>query len=408
MKKTELSKAAYMDCLACSEEDRNFALVNIAEQLLSREQEILEANLKDMESARSNNLNASLLDRLELSPKRIKEMSNSVLEISKQEQVIGKEISSFTDSKGLTISKERVALGVIAMIFESRPNVVIDSAALAIKSGNAILLKGGKEAKLSNKVLSEVVRDSISDTLNKNLVTNIDDRAEILEIIQDTKNVALAVPRGGQALINYVYENAKVPVIAHFQGLCHIYVDAEANPNIVTDILINAKAQRPGVCNSMETLIFHREYPKQHLLEALQALESVGIELRVDPSLALINSRWALAEERDWASEYLDKLLSVRVADSIDEAISHIQNYGTNHTEAILTENKASYEQFKDRIDASCIMWNASTRFNDGGCLGLGAELGISTTKIHAYGPMGAKEMTTERFLVIGQGQIRT
>ncbi len=395
------------ELLKITEEQRNLALKNIAKLLESNINNIIIENKKDLESAREQNLSQALIDRLKLDETRIRGIISSVEAIALQPQVVGEIVESTTRQDGLIINKQRIPIGVIGMIFESRPNVVIDCSCLAIKSGNSIILKGGKEAHHSNLALVKIVKDAIKDILPYNSVQLISTREDVSNLLKQSKYIDVIIPRGGEKLIEYVYENSLIPVIAHFKGLCHIFIDKDYPLNQAIDICLNAKTQRPGVCNAMETLLIHKEYPKQNIINLLENLKQKQTELRLDQELLNIYPGGKLASEQDWATEYLDNILSVKLISSVDEAISHIQKYGSNHTEAILSNSPKNIEKFQNEIDASSIMINASTRFNDGGEYGLGAELGISTTKLHAYGPMGAKEMTTLRFLVKGNGNIR-
>jgi glutamate-5-semialdehyde dehydrogenase len=372
--------------------------------------EIIEENQKDIEAGIEAKLSSSLLDRLKLDDERIDQMIAGVREIKEQPEVVGSFYDEFENAIGLKIKKQRIPLGVILMIFESRPNVVIDCAALALKSSNAIILKGGKEAKYSNEVLGKIIKKSVEKYISEDsvIVLASDNRENIKELLTCDKDIDVVVPRGGHRLINYVYENAKMPVIAHFKGLCHMYIDKSADIKKAVALIENAKTQRPGVCNAIETLLIHKDILAKIAPEVVASLEKKGTELRVDDQFMKATSgNFLKATEKDWDEEYLDNILSIKTVDSINEAIEHISVHGSNHSECIVSEDTAACEDFLKRVDASCVMINASTRFNDGGQLGLGAELGISTTKIHAYGPMGVQQMTTSRFVVFGEGQVR-
>lgn len=375
-----------------SEETRLAALGAISKALLAHLNEILIENKKDLEDAKINNLSSSMIDRLTLTTKSVQDLSCMCTEVANQKQVVGMIVESHTRSDGLLIQKQRIPIGVIGMIFESRPNVVVDGAALAIKSGNAIILKGGKEAQYSNRKLFEILHNATSAILPKGSINLIETREDVAEILKLNKYIDLMVPRGGSALINYVKANATMPVVAHDKGLCHLYVHSDCNVDATT-IILNAKTQRPGVCNALETLILNENYPKNE--EILQALKDAGVEIKHP------------ATEEDYATEWLEKKISIKIVKNHLEAIEHIKKYSSHHTEAILATDPAVIEDFMNSLDASCIVINASTRFNDGGELGLGAELGISTSKLHAYGPMGAAEMTATRFIVTGHGHIR-
>ncbi len=389
---------------------RNKMLHSLANNLMERSQEVLEANKKDLSYAEEVNLSSSLKDRLMLDSARIEDMANGVRAIADQDEVVGEFYKEFTNQEGLRVKRQRVPLGVILMIFESRPNVVIDCAALALKSSNAIILKGGKEAKHSNEILGEIIQDTLEGHLPKESVQVLasDSREEVNELLELEQYIDVVIPRGGERLIEHVYKNAKMPVIAHFKGLCHMYLDKDADLDKAMDLVINAKTQRTGVCNAIETLLIHENLPSDFKVKLASELESRGTELRVDDSfMKSTDSTLKLANQEDWATEYLDNILSIKTVCSIDEAIDHIDEYGSFHTESIVSESEKAQEEFVSRVDASCVAINASSRFNDGGQLGLGAELGISTTKLHAYGPMGAEQMTTSRYVIVGNGNIR-
>lgn len=393
--------------LSYSAEKRNNALLSIADALIQNKKDIISANTKDLNLAKENNLSSALLDRLLLDEKRIEAMAAAVKQIAEQAEVVGTITESFTRDDGLKISKQRIPIGVIAMIFESRPNVVVDCSALAIKSGNCIILKGGKEAANSNAILTEIIREAIKDFIPSEVVQIITTRDDVTNLLDQVGLVDVIIPRGGEGLINYVCENSKVPVLAHYKGLCHIFIDETADATQAKDIVLNAKVSRPGVCNAMETLLVHKDFSKEALSEIISELKNAKTDLRLSENLHSIFPETQLATQEDWATEYLDNILSIKMVDSVDEAITHIQEYGSHHTEAILSANENNIKLFQNSIDASSIMVNASTRFNDGGEYGLGAELGISTSKLHAYGPMGAAEMTTQRFIVEGSGHTR-
>ena len=398
---------AQKELWSLDEEERVKALKNISLNLKEKKGLIIEANKKDIERANEENLSEALIDRLTLNDKRIEDMAESVMSVASSPKVVGEIISEYKRDDGLLIQKERIPLGVIAMIFESRPNVVVDSSVLALKSGNAICLKGGKEALESNKILTQIVKESIQDIVDPNVIQLLDSKEDVAEIISLKESIDLVIPRGGEDLIQYIYENSKVPVIAHFKGLCHIYVHKDADLKKAHDICVNAKVQRPGVCNAMETLLVHQDIAEPFLSKLLPDLDEENVEIRGCSQTCQIFEKSMSANLSDYFTEYLDKILSIKVVHSLEEAISHINEHGTQHTESILAQDPEAIKTFQKKIDASCLMANASTRFNDGGELGLGAELGISTTKLHAYGPMGAREMTTARFIVNGDGHIR-
>lgn len=404
------AKVAAKSLRSMSHDVRKKVLSDMADALIAKKEEIIAANEKDLAYAKEAKLNSAMTDRLKLDTPRIEGMVDGVRAIAEQEEVVGSFYKEFTNEMGLQIKRQRIPLGVILMIFESRPNVVVDCAALAIKSSNAIVLKGGKEAKHSNEILGKIIQESISKHIPKESVQVLasDERETVNELLSMDEYIDVVIPRGGERLIEHVYKEAKMPVIAHFQGLCHMYLDEAADPKKAIDLVINAKTQRTGVCNAIETLIVNKALLPKVAQELTKALLEKGTELRVDKEfMAAANQELKQATEQDWATEYLENILSIKTVNNVDEAIDHIDQYGSHHTECIVTENKAAQEKFMSSVDASCIMVNASTRFNDGGQLGLGAELGISTTKIHAYGPMGAEQMTTTRFVVVGSGQVR-
>lgn len=405
------AKAASLKLMNITHLQRKEILMSIANLLSDRKTDIIAANQVDLDNAKSLNLNTAMIDRLKLDSCRIDGMINGVIEIANQTDVVNEFFDEHTRDDGLVIKKQRIPLGVILMIFESRPNVVIDCAALAIKSSNAIILKGGKEAKASNEILGSIVQDAIETYIPRETIQTIasDKRELIDELLTLNQYIDVVIPRGGEKLIRHIYDHSKIPVIAHFQGLCHIYIDEDANLEKALKIIINAKTQRPGVCNTMETLIIH-EKTLPFLNKILNAFTEAKTEVRLDSAILkqFENLKYVEATEVDWDTEYLENIISIKLVKSLSEAITHIQKYGSHHSEAIITESQENATFFTNSIDASCILHNASTRFNDGGELGLGAELGISTTKIHAYGPMGAKEMTTSRFVVIGDGHTRS
>ncbi len=388
---TEIARRAKETALklqSLSEDQRVKALHALGHALEKNSARILEANAKDLADTKKNKLTPAMVDRLTLTEKSVKDLKVMCDQIASQPRVVGQIIEEVTRPNGLRIQKQRIPIGVIGMIFESRPNVVIDGAALAIKSGNAIILKGGKEAQFSNRALMDVIDESVKGILPEGSVSLIETREDVAELLKLNQFIDLMVPRGGSALIEHVRKNATMPVVAHDKGLCHIYVHKDADVNRVIPIVINAKVSRPGVCNAVETLLLHKDYPEKE--KVIEALKGEGVEIR-----------------EDYDTEYLDKIISLKIVEDETEAIAHIQKHGSHHTEAILAKDYKVIELFRNSLDASAIVVNASTRFNDGGELGLGAELGISTSKLHAYGPMGAKEMTTTRFLVTGNGQIR-
>lgn len=399
------AKAASLKLLSFTESDRLKALNSVSSALIHNSQTILSENAKDLKAARENNLSMALIDRLTLTEKNIIALSDMCKSVAAQPQVVGMIVEEYSRPNGLIIQKQRIPIGVIGMIFESRPNVVVDGAVLAIKSGNCIVLKGGKEAQYSNKIIFETISTAIKNILPDGAVSLIETREDVTELLKLNQYIDLMVPRGGSKLIEYVRANATMPVVAHDKGLCHMYVHKDAIESQVIPIILNAKVTRPGVCNALESLLLHEKYP--HNKDIVEALLSAQVEVRGCEKTRKLSSKVISATENDYATEYLDKIISVKIVSSHQEAIEHIKKYSSHHTESILAKDEKVIEEFLNSLDSSCLVVNASTRFNDGGELGLGAELGISTSKLHAYGPMGAKEMTTTRFLVKGNGQTR-
>jgi glutamate-5-semialdehyde dehydrogenase len=401
----KLAKKATTSLQSLPEEQRLMALEAIGVALTHHSKEILSENQKDLDEAKKNNLGNVLIDRMFLNEKSILALAEMCRDVADQEQVVGTIVDEYSRPNGLVIQKQRIPLGVIGMIFESRPNVVVDGAALAIKSGNAIILKGGKEAQHSNKKLFEVLSAAIERILPPGSVSLIETREDVTELLKLHQYIDLMVPRGGSPLINYVKQHATMPVVAHDKGLCHMYVHEDADVARVTPIVLNAKVQKPSACNALESLLLHENYTQSK--ELISALLESGIEIRGCERSQKLNSKVRVATETDFDTEYLANIISVKIVNDPAEAIAHIQKHSSHHTEAVLAKDPSVIELFLNSLDASALIVNASTRFNDGGELGLGAELGISTSKLHAYGPMGAKEMTTTRFLVKGNGQIR-
>lgn len=392
-----------------SQIERKKLLENIALKLDERREEIKKANKIDIDNAKDMELSSALIDRLILTDKEIDGMIKAVREISMQKEVVGDIISGSTRPNGLKIRKVRVPLGVVGIIYESRPNVTIDSAALCIKSGNCAVLRGGKESINSNIVLSEIISDALENTgFSKDsiyLIKDID-RSIIKEIAQAKGLIDVIIPRGGENLINYVVDNAKIPVIMHNKGVCHVFIDESADYQDALSITFNAKVQRPSACNAMETLLIHKNAVDNVLVEIANMLQEVDVDLRGCPeTLKLVDCRPAI--EEDYYAEYSDLILAIKVVENIDEAINHINKYGSGHSESIITTNYYSAEKFLKEVDAAAVYVNASTRFTDGGEFGLGAEIGISTQKLHVRGPMGAEDLTTTKYMIYGSGQLR-
>jgi len=392
-----------------STEVKNRVLREMATALISHSDYIIEHNKKDMQEAQKSNLSSALLDRLLLTKQRVEDMALAIKQIADQKEPVGRTLEGWITEDGLDIKKISVPIGVIGIIYESRPNVTSDTAALCFKSGNVCVLKGGKEAEYSNKAISNILRHVLTkNKLPEQAISLLPDytREGVANLIVQDKYVDLIVPRGGEALIRYVSLNATVPVIKHDKGLCHIFVDKYAAHNRVIDIAINAKCQRPGVCNSMETLLVHEEIAAYILPGLYDAFTEKGTLLKgCDETVKYIDV--TIATEEDYNTEYLANILNIKVVKNIDEAIDHIAKYGSGHSESILSENYTAVNKFLDQVDAACVYANASTRFTDGGAFGLGAEVGISTNKLHSRGPMGINDLTTFKYKIYGKGQIR-
>lgn len=405
------AKDASFELMKLPEDSRVKTLLALSKELKENTAFLISENKKDIDKAQLENYPSSYIDRLKLDEKRIQSMAKTCEEIASYPQVVGIIESEQKKDNGIMIQKERIPIGLLLMIFESRPNVIIDASALAIKSGNAILLKGGKEAFYSNNALKTIIEKSIKDLLPPSSITVLDsqDRSLIDELLTLNHLIDLVIPRGGEKLIDHVYKHSKIPVIAHYKGLCHIYIDKEVDSNIVLPILLNAKVQRPGVCNAVETILWHKDLSFNIIGNALEELQQKGVEIYADKNTkeAFPNLTLKEATHESYMTEHLSLKASVKQVSSIEEAIIHIKEYGSRHTEAILSSDQNAIETFKKSVDASLIAVNISTRFNDGSELLLGGELGISTSKLHAYGAMGAKEMTTTRYVLLGSGQIR-
>jgi glutamate-5-semialdehyde dehydrogenase len=385
-------------------------LHDMATALEANSAAILAANARDLQQAAAKGVQGAMLDRLRLDEARVTGIATAVREIAALPDPVGLVTRRETRPNGLEVERVRIPLGVIAMIYEARPNVTADAAALCLMAGNAVILRGGSEALHSNVAIATVLRDVLAKhDIPAAALTLIEDlrRETMIELLQLSDIVDLAIPRGGEGLIRFVAEHARVPVIKHYKGVCHLYVDASADEALALNLLVDGKTSRPGVCNALETLLVHRDVAESFLPRAARVLEERGVELRgCERSRALVPSMRAASDE-DYAAEFLDLILAVRVIDDLGAAIGHIQRFGSDHTEVIVTRDNAAAQRFVQAIRSAVVMVNASSRFSDGGELGLGAEIGISTTRLHAYGPMGAEALTVERFVVRGEGQVR-
>lgn len=397
--------------LSVAGEKKNTALKKIAAALLENSESIRTENDKDIENGKAVGLTKSLLDRLRLTPERVEGMANGVLEVASLPDPIGTVLSGNTLKNGLEVTKVRVPLGVIGIIFEARPNVTADAAALCLKSGNAVILRGGKEAINSNRRIAQVMRDAIKEAgLPQDCIQLVKDttRQSSVEMMGLTDYLDVLIPRGGAGLIKAVVENAHVPVIETGVGNCHVYVDKSADLEMAANIIYNAKTSRPSVCNAIETILVHKDIAEKALPKIKARLDEKQVELRgCERTRRILGDSVVPATEDDWYKEYLDFILAVKVVDSMDEAIDHIAKYSSGHSECIVTSDYRASREFTARVDSAAVYVNSSTRFTDGGEFGLGAEIGISTQKLHARGPMGLNELTSMKYIIKGDGQIR-
>jgi len=410
LKIAKQAKEAAQKLANLSSTAKNEALLRMAENLEARKDEIQKKNRKDIILAEKKGLSRALIDRLTLNEKRITQMSDSLKEIAKLEDPVGRIESMWRRPNGLLIGRIRVPLGVIGIIYESRPNVTVDAAGLCLKAGNAVILRGGSEAINSNIALSDVLSEAIEEAgLPPGCAQLIKttDRKAVEEMLKLDEYIDVIIPRGGESLIQMVTKNSTIPVIKHYKGVCHVYVDEEADLKMAEEIAFNAKVQRPGVCNAMETLLVNEKIADKFLPKMIQRFKDAGVEIRGDEITCRIDPNVKKATEEDWSTEYLDLILSVKVVSGIDEAIAHINRYGSHHSDAIVTKSYSRSRKFLQEVDSAAVYVNASTRFTDGGEFGLGAEIGISTQKLHARGPMGTGELTTTKFIVLGEGQVR-
>ena len=403
------AKVASRSLARLSTKKKNALLLAVAEQLEAREKEILQANRGDVQIAKETGLSGALLDRLELNPKRFAEMVEGVRKVAALSDPVGEVLRKWKQPNGLEISKIRVPLGLIGIIYESRPNVTVDSAVLCLKTGNATLLRGGREAKASNRALASALSEAaLKQGLPAEIVALVENegRESIPEMCRLEGVLDLLIPRGGPGLIQTVLEHARVPVIQHADGVCHIFVHAAADPAMAEAITINAKCQRPATCNAAETLLVDREGAEKILPRLVKALRAQGVKLFGDEAASkAAGERFVVPES--WKREYLDLTMAIRVVDGVEGALEHLEKYGSHHSDAIITEDREAAEQFLQGADSAAVYWNASTRFTDGAEFGFGAEIGISTGKIHARGPMGLEELTSYKYMVTGRGQLR-
>ena len=372
---------------------------------------LLAANAEDLRAGRAKGLSAAMLDRLALDEQRVRAMAAGLREVAALPDPVGEVTSMWRRPNGLQVGRMRIPLGVIGIVYESRPNVTADAAALCLKSGNAVILRGGSEAIHSNCAIGALLQQVLADlhlpAAALQVVTTTD-REAILELLKRDEEIDLIIPRGGESLIRFVAEHSRIPVIKHYKGVCHVFVDASADFAMAEEIALNAKVQRPGVCNSMETLLVHQDIAATFIPRIAAALGAAGVEIRGCPLVCSLVPEATAATAEDWAAEYLDLILAIKVVAGFDAALDHINTYTSLHTEAIITRDYANAQRFIREVNSSTVMVNASTRFADGNQLGLGAEIGISTTKLHSFGPMGLEDLTTRKFIVFGDGQIRS
>jgi len=404
------ARAASIEMARCPSDKKNEALIRIADNIEKEALYIQEENEKDLLRAREMGLSSAMIDRLFVKDSIIKSMADGLREVVQIPDPVGSMSNTWIRPNGLEVSRMRIPLGVIGIIYESRPNVTVDAAGLCLKAGNAVILRGGSEALYSNQALSAIISNALKESglpEGAAQVVPIRDRDAINVLLKQEEFIDLIIPRGGEGLIRFVVENSKIPVLKHYKGVCHVYVDEGADLAMAEDICFNAKVQRPGVCNAMETMLVHKSVSEDFLPAIGKRFVEAGVEIRGCPETCRILPEAANAVEDDWPAEFLDLVLAVKVVEDMKEAITHIARYGSSHTDAIVTSDYNRARRFVREVDSSVVIVNASTRFNDGGQLGLGAEIGISTSKLHAFGPMGVNELTTTKFVVFGEGQIR-
>ncbi|MEI7024482.1 glutamate-5-semialdehyde dehydrogenase [Paenibacillus sp. y28] len=408
--KAQLAKQATSKLAILTTSQKNNALALIADKLVTEQASIIAANESDISRGRKNGLSESLLDRLALNPSRIEGIAEGLRQIVELQDPIGEVLEQFERPNGMQVRKLRVPIGVIGMIYEARPNVTVDAAGLALKTGNAIVLRGGSAALETNRRIIQIIHNTLQSTdvpAEAVQIIESSDRSSVDEMLKLNGLLDIVIPRGGKELIQNVVKNATVPVIETGAGVCHTYADADADPAMTEQIALNAKVQRPSVCNSMETLLVHEAFAAAHLKHMAEAFVNAGVELRGNAAAQAIVPDMKEASEEDWSTEYNDLILNVKVVSGLDEALEHIRTYGTMHSECIVTPNQAHADRFLQEVDAAAVYHNVSTRFTDGFEFGFGAEIGISTQKLHARGPMGLPALTSTKYIVTGNGQIR-
>ena len=405
------AKKAARTLVSLSTKAKNDVLLHMATGIDAKRAFIQTENAKDLQAGKEKGLSSAMLDRLELSDNIIDSMMSGLSEVAALPDPVGEIEKLVKRPNGLMVGRMRIPLGVIGMIYESRPNVTVDAAALCLKAGNAIILRGGSEAIHSNRALASVLQEVLESegiTADAIQVIPVVDREAVNIMLNQEEYIDLIIPRGGEGLIRFVSETSRIPVLKHYKGVCHIYVDSDADLALATPVIINSKAQRPGVCNALEGLLIHTDIADKYLPKLAEELKKHDVKMLGCKQSVKITDDIMPAMDYDWGTEFLNLTLCVKVVDDMEEAFEYIAEYGSQHTEIILSENYSKVQRFLNEVDASAVMVNTSTRFNDGGELGLGTEIGISTTKLHAYGPMGLEELTTKKFIVYGQGQVRT
>jgi glutamate-5-semialdehyde dehydrogenase len=389
---------------------KNGMLIAMAAALQGQSAQLVAENARDLEAGRQKGLSAAMLDRLMLDEKRIAGIADALREVAALPDPVGEVTGMRKRPNELMVGKMRIPLGTIGIIYEARPNVTADAAALCLKAGNAVILRGGSEAINSNRAIAEILQGVMKELCIPVAALSLipfTEREGVLEMLKQEEFIDLIIPRGGESLIRFVVENSRIPVIKHYKGVCHIFVDTGADFDMAERIIVNSKVQRPGVCNALETLLIHRDAAAGFIPRIAAALSALGVELRGDAAFCGYAPAATAAREEDWSAEYLELILACRVVADMDAAIAHINRYGSLHTESIITSDYSRGQRFIREVNSSCVMVNASTRFADGNQLGLGAEIGISTTKLHSFGPMGLEDLTTTKFIVYGDGQVR-
>lgn len=404
------AKSASRQLVTKSTEEKNALLFKMAAILGEQESQMIQANERDLQNAKTAGLSDAMIDRLTITPELIKQMQSALKFVSTLEDPLKAQYPTNTQPSGIKVTKKRIPIGVILMIYESRPNVTVEAAALAIKSGNQIILRGGKEAFHSNQAIAQCWQTALADSgfsADSIIVLNTTDREALNLLLKFDAYIDLVIPRGGEGLIRHVVEHSYIPVIKHYKGVCHLFVDESADQEKALELIVNGKTQRPGVCNALEGLVVHKNIAVEFLPKLYARLSEKGVTIYGCEFSQKLLPQIGLATEDEFLGEFLDLKVSLKCVDGLQDAIAFIDKYGSNHTEVIVTQDQANADEFVNRVDASVVMVNASSRFSDGGELGLGAEIGISTSKLHAYGPMGLESLTSEKFVVLGEGQVR-